>query len=60
MKMGAPVNGINDSGGALIRNASLLGGYAQIFQRNIMASGGFPQISGILAMWPERMLFNLP
>ena len=48
MKMGAPVIGINDSGGARIQEGiNSLSGYAEIFQRNIMASGGIPQISGI-------------
>lgn len=48
MKMGAPVIGINDSGGARIQEGiNALGGYAEIFQRNILASGVIPQISGI-------------
>ena len=48
MKMGAPVIGINDSGGARIQEGiNALSGYAEIFQRNIMASGVIPQISGI-------------
>lgn len=48
MKMGAPIIGINDSGGARIQEGvKSLGGYAEIFQRNIMASGVIPQISGI-------------
>jgi methylmalonyl-CoA decarboxylase subunit alpha len=48
MKMGAPVIGINDSGGARIQEGvKSLGGYADIFQRNIMASGVVPQISAI-------------
>ncbi len=48
MKMGAPVIGINDSGGARIQEGvKSLGGYAEIFQRNIMASGVIPQISAI-------------
>lgn len=48
MKMGAPVIGINDSGGARIQEGVLsLAGYAEIFQRNIMASGVIPQISAI-------------
>jgi len=49
MKMGAPVIGLNDSGGARIQEGiNALGGYAEIFQRNIMASGVIPQISAIL------------
>ncbi len=48
MKMGAPVIGINDSGGARIQEAvNALAGYAEIFERNILASGVIPQISGI-------------
>ena len=48
MKMGAPVIGLNDSGGARIQEGvNALAGYAEIFQRNILASGVIPQISGI-------------
>ncbi len=48
LKMGAPVIGLNDSGGARIQEGvNSLAGYAEIFQRNIMASGVVPQISGI-------------
>jgi len=48
MKMGAPVIGINDSGGARIQEGvTSLAGYAEIFQRNILASGVIPQISAI-------------
>ncbi|OGU35856.1 MAG: methylmalonyl-CoA carboxyltransferase [Ignavibacteria bacterium GWB2_35_6b] len=48
MKVGAPVIGINDSGGARIQEGvKSLGGYADIFQRNIMASGVIPQISAV-------------
>ena len=48
MKMGAPVIGINDSGGARIQEGvNSLAGYAEIFQRNILASGVIPQISAI-------------
>lgn len=48
MKVGAPVIGINDSGGARIQEGvKSLGGYAEIFQRNILASGVVPQISAI-------------
>ena len=48
MKMGAPVIGINDSGGARIQEGSnSLAGYAEIFERNILASGVIPQISAI-------------
>lgn len=46
MKMGAPIIGINDSGGARIQEGVVsLGGYAEIFWRNVMASGVVPQIS---------------
>ncbi|UWQ50992.1 acyl-CoA carboxylase subunit beta [Leisingera caerulea] len=46
---GAPVIGINDSGGARIQEGvDALAGYAEIFQRNIMASGVIPQISVIM------------
>jgi methylmalonyl-CoA decarboxylase subunit alpha len=48
MKVGAPVIGINDSGGARIQEGVMsLAGYAEIFQRNIMASGVIPQISAV-------------
>jgi acetyl-CoA carboxylase carboxyltransferase component len=48
MMMGAPVIGLNDSGGARIQEGiNALAGYAEIFQRNILASGVIPQISGI-------------
>ncbi len=48
MKMGAPVIGINDSGGARIQEGvNALSGYTEIFQRNILASGVIPQISAI-------------
>ncbi len=48
MKVGAPVIGINDSGGARIQEGvKSLAGYAEIFQRNILASGVIPQISAI-------------
>jgi acetyl-CoA carboxylase carboxyltransferase component len=48
MKMGAPVIGINDSGGARIQEGiNALAGYGEIFERNILASGVIPQISAI-------------
>ncbi|RPH32534.1 MAG: acyl-CoA carboxylase subunit beta [Bacteroidales bacterium] len=48
MKVGAPVIGLNDSGGARIQEGvKSLGGYAEIFQRNILASGVIPQLSAI-------------
>ncbi len=49
MKVGAPVIGLNDSGGARIQEGVVsLAGYAEIFQRNVMSSGVIPQISVIL------------
>src|SRR5215471_12302805 len=49
MKVGAPVIGINDSGGARIQEGvASLGGYAEVFQRNVMASGVIPQLSVIM------------
>ncbi len=49
MKTGAPVIGLNDSGGARIQEGiQSLAGYADIFQRNVMASGVIPQISAIM------------
>jgi propionyl-CoA carboxylase beta subunit len=49
LKMGAPVVGLNDSGGARIQEGvQSLGGYADIFLRNTLASGVVPQISAIM------------
>src|SRR5881409_1680968 len=49
MKTGAPVIGLNDSGGARIQEGvASLAGYADIFQRNVMSSGVIPQISVIM------------
>ena len=49
MKVGAPVIGMNDSGGARIQEGvASLGGYAEVFQRNVLASGVIPQISLIM------------
>jgi propionyl-CoA carboxylase beta chain len=49
MKVGAPIIGINDSGGARIQEGvDSLGGYGEIFQRNVDASGVVPQISVIM------------
>ena len=48
MLMGAPIIGLNDSGGARIQEGiNALAGFGEIFQRNILASGVVPQISGI-------------
>ena len=49
VRMGAPIVGLNDSGGARIQEGVLsLGGYADIFLRNTLASGVVPQISAIM------------
>jgi propionyl-CoA carboxylase beta chain len=49
MKVGAPVIGLNDSGGARIQEGvASLAGYAEVFQRNVLASGVVPQISVIM------------
>ncbi len=49
LKVGAPVVGLNDSGGARIQEGvDSLAGYAEVFQRNVMASGVVPQISMIM------------
>lgn len=49
VQVGAPVIGLNDSGGARIQEGvASLGGYAEVFQRNVLASGVVPQISLIM------------
>ncbi len=49
MKVGAPIIGLNDSGGARIQEGvKSLGGYADIFYRNVQASGVVPQISAVM------------
>src|SRR3977135_1780295 len=49
MKVGAPILGLNDSGGARIQEGvDSLAGYADVFQRNVMASGVIPQISMVM------------
>ena len=49
MRVGAPIIGISDSGGARIQEGvASLGGYAEVFQRNVAASGVIPQISLIM------------
>src|SRR5574344_2746488 len=51
MKLGAPVIGINDSGGARIQEgACALAGFGEIFERNVLASGVIPQISLIYGL----------
>ena len=49
LKVGAPIVGLNDSGGARIHEGvASLGGYAEVFQRNVLASGVVPQISLVM------------
>jgi len=49
MKVGAPVIGLNDSGGARIQEGvASLAGYAEVFQRNVLASGVIPQLSAVM------------
>ena len=49
LKVGAPVIGLNDSGGARIQEGvASLAGYAEVFQRNVLASGVVPQISVVM------------
>ena len=49
MKVGAPIIGLNDSGGARIQEGvSSLAGYAEVFQRNVLASGVVPQLSVVM------------
>lgn len=49
MRVGAPIIGINDSGGARIQEGvASLGGYADVFQKNVLASGVVPQLSLIM------------
>ena len=49
MRLGVPVIGLNDSGGARIQEGvASLGGYAEVFQRNVLASGVVPQLSVVM------------
>ena len=49
MQLGVPVIGLNDSGGARIQEGvASLGGYADVFQANVLASGVIPQISVVM------------
>lgn len=51
MLVGAPVVGLNDSGGARIQEGvASLAGYADIFQRNVLASGVVPQVSCLICL----------
>ena len=59
MKNGAPVIGLNDSGGARIQEGVVaLGGYADIFLRNTLASGVIPQISAIMGRCPGDAVYS--
>src|SRR5688572_5689374 len=59
MKTGAPVIGLNDSGGARIQEGVVsLGGYADIFLRNTLASGVIPQISCILGPCADGAVYS--
>lgn len=58
VRVGAPVIGLNDSGGARIRKASSLAGYAEVFsRRNAEVSGVVPQISVIMGLRGRCGLF---
>jgi len=58
MMVGAPVIGLNDSGGARIQEGvESLAGYADIFQRNVLASGVVPQISMIMGKYGKEIIF---
>ena len=57
--VGAPVIGLNDSGGARIQEGvESLAGYADIFQRNVDSSGVIPQISMIMGKFKTRIIFT--
>src|SRR6266567_1037590 len=59
LKTGVPVIGINDSGGARIQEGVVsLGGYAEIFFRNVLASGVIPQISAIMGPWAGGAVYS--
>src|SRR5260370_39929975 len=59
MKVGAPVIGLNDSGGARIQEGVMsLAGYADIFLRNTLASGVIPQISALLGPCPGGPVYS--
>ncbi|MCG8449361.1 MAG: acyl-CoA carboxylase subunit beta [Pirellulales bacterium] len=61
MKVGAPVIGLNDSGGARIQEGvASLGGYAEVFQRNVLASGVIPQISLIMGPCAGGAVYSPP
>src|SRR6202030_3444797 len=59
MNVGAPVIGLNDSGGARIQEGvASLAGYAEVFQRNVLASGVIPQISLIMGPWAGGAVYS--
>ena len=59
LKNGAPIIGLNDSGGARIQEGVVaLGGYADIFLRNTMSSGVIPQISAIMGPCAGRAVYS--
>src|SRR2546427_7254189 len=61
LKTGVPVIGINDSGGARIQEGVVsLGGYAEIFFRNVLASGVIPQISAGIRASPGGAGYSPP
>ena len=58
--VGAPVIGLNDSGGARIQEGvESLAGYADIFQRNVDSSGVIPQISMIMGKFEAHIILTL-
>ena len=61
MKMGAPVIGLNDSGGARLQEGiNALAGYSEIFQRNILASGVIPRSLQSSVLVPAVLYIVLP
>lgn len=60
MLVGAPVIGLNDSGGARIQEGvESLAGYADIFQRNVLSSGVIPQVTLLGAVFPGVVVYML-
>ena len=61
LQVGAPVIGLNDSGGARIQEGvASLAGYAEVFQRNVLSSGVIPQISVIMGPCAGGAVYSLP
>src|SRR6202012_1524695 len=59
MQVGAPVIGLNDSGGARIQDGvASLAGYAEVFERNVLASGVVPQVSMIMGPCAGGVVFS--